>query len=399
MGAMSVLVSGRRSAVLVSLALAAATAAPLAAAPSAHAATCGTVVSATKNGATLPVNRIGTLCSPGGAGEGSDVSWSVWDGPSDSPSSNRDLGLASHADTYVITLDTGTILPRVTDTHGGDVTVRRAKQGDGHWYVTITAKPVLATGECNQSATPWTCPSVATRQWDGYLGGNITDYGTWEDEAQRNAFFGMDYASNIDAGSIPPQIVTDDAGAQMILLEFANSHYQQTPSTTVFKGQASIVIPNAFLKEVYEVDDPASLTTSGLAPVLTGSGSGTVSVTDIGGALKVTVTDMTFSKRNLKIHRGNIRPGKPGHLTAERQTAGKVKLSYTRAKARGSKIKGYTITCIAKSGPKHVVTVLDRRPNTTVTGLHTNTAYTCKVKARSKAGAGRWAKVGVDKRP
>ncbi len=395
MGGMSL----SRNAVVMSVVMAAATAAPLAVAPSAHAATCGTVVSATKNGANLPDNRIGTLCTPGADGASSDVSWQVWDGPADNPSSSIDLGLASHSDTYVITLDTGTILPRVTDTKGGSVSVSRAKQGDGHWYVTITAKPVLATGECNTTVSPWTCSSVATKQWDGYLGGSITDYGTWEDVAQRNAFFGMDYASNIDAGTIPPQIVADDEGAAMILLEFANSHFQMTPATTVFKGQASIVIPNAFLKEVYSIDDPASLTTGGLAPVLTGSGSGTVSVADIGGALKVTVTDMTFSKRLLKIHRGNIKPGKPTHLKADRKTAGKVKLTYDRAKARGSKIKGYTITCSAKSGPKHVLTVKDRKPATTVTGLHADTAYTCKVKARSKAGNGKAAKVKVSAKP
>jgi hypothetical protein len=76
-----------------------------------------------------------------------------------------------------------------------------------------------------------------------------------------------------------------------------------------------------------------------------------------------------------------------------------VKLTYDRAKARGSRVKGYTITCIAKSGPKHQVTVNDRRPSTTVTGLKAGIAYTCKVRARSAAGNGAWAKVGVAKKP
>jgi hypothetical protein len=192
--------------------------------------------------------------------------------------------------------------------------------------------------------------------------------------------------------------VKDGAGVQMILLEFANSHFQKTPATTVFKGAASIVIPNAFLKAVYGIDDPTSLTTAGLAPVLTGSGSGTVGVADIGGSLKVTVTDMTFSKRLLKIHRGNIKPARPTKLHADRKSATKVKLTYKRAKARGSKIKGYTITCIATSGPKHSITVKDRKPSTTVTGLHADTPYTCKVRARSKAGNGGWAKVKVAKK-
>src|SRR5262249_7324408 len=175
-----------------------------------------------------------------------------------------------------------------------------------------------------QSQTPWTGPTGATQQWDGSLGGSVTDYRSWEDEAQRNAFFGMDYSSNIDAGSIPPQIVPDSEGAQMILLEFANSHFLKTPSTTVFHGNASIVIPNGFLKEVYGIDDPTSLTSAGLDPSLS-SGSGTVTVVDTGSALRVDVTNLTFSKRNLKIHRGNIKPGKPGHLAADRTSAGQVK--------------------------------------------------------------------------
>jgi hypothetical protein len=167
----------------------------------------------------------------------------------------------------------------------------------------------------------------------------------------------------------------------------------------VFHGNVSIVIPNNFLKLVYGVDDPASLTSAGLDPDISGKGGGTVTVADLGTALRVDGTGLTFSKRNIKVHRGNIKPGKPGTLSADRMTAGKVKLSYVKAKSRGSKVRGYTATCIAKSGPKQVVTVNDRRPSTTVTGLHANTAYTCKVRARSKAGPGGWAKVQVAKKP
>lgn len=384
--------SARRTSLLLSAALTATTAGALAVAPTATAAACGTVLSATKNGAdALSVVRAHCFANDGAR----YVSWSV-----EAPGGGSDLGAAARDDTYVITIDTGTTVPRVSDTKGANVVVNRVKAGDGHWHVTVTAKPVLATAECTTNKTPWTCPEIATQQWDGYLAGQFTDYGTWENVRQREAFFGMDYSSNIDAGAIPPQIVKDPAsGADMIFLELANSHFLKSPSTTVFKGQVSVVIPNNFLRLVYEIDDPASLTTSGLKPTITGKGSGMVSVVDTGNALRVDVTDLTFSKRNVKVLRGNIKPGKPGRLSADRKNASAVKLSYDRAKARGSKVRGYIATCVAKSGPKHVVTVKDKRPSTTVTGLSAKTAYTCKVRARSKAGNGGWAKVGVTRKP
>ncbi|WP_084671448.1 fibronectin type III domain-containing protein [Sporichthya polymorpha] len=395
----------RRSAAVMATTLAVTGLAPLAAAPTAAAPTaataaCGSVVSATKNGAALDTSWISTICTPGADGASSDVGWNVWSGPAGEGGSSLELGAGARSDTYVITIDTGSIVPRVTDTKGTGVIVNRTPPSSGHphWRVTITAKPVLVTGGCDQGSVPWTCPSTAESQREGYLGGWVTDYGSWEDTAQRNAFLGMDYSSNIDAGSIPPQIVSDARGEQMILLELANSHFLQDGSTLV-KGGASVVIPNAFLKEVYGIDSPGSLTTAGLSPVITGSGSGSASVVDIGGALRVDLTNMTFSKRNVRIHRGKITPTKPGNLTSKRVSASAVKLTYAKSKARGSKIVGYTATCTAKTGRKHVVTVKDKAPSTKVTGLKARTAYTCKVWARSKAGKGATAKVSVAKRP
>lgn len=392
--------SASRAAVLLSTALAVGALTPLAAPAQAASCVDPVVESITRNGAPVPANRVQTICFNRDGAKGS--SWSIWSGDwADGGSgASLDLGAAARSDTYVLKLNVGKVIPRVSDAKGAGVTVLRERDGAGNWHVTITAKPVLATGDCNTGAVPWTCSEVATRQWDGYLGGGLTDYGTWEDAAQREAFFGMDYFSNIDAGAIPPDVVRDPgSGAQMIRLELANSHFLSSPSTTVFKGNVSVVIPNAFLREVYEVDDPGSLTTGGLKPVVTGTGSGSVSVVDTGSALRVDVTNLTFSQRNVKVLRGNIRPAKVTRLSADRVGAGKVKLTYDRARARGSKVRGYTITCIAKSGPKHKVTVNDRRPSTTVTGLHANTAYVCKVRARSAAGNGAWAKVGVARKP
>jgi hypothetical protein len=74
------------------------------------------------------------------------------------------------------------------------------------------------------------------------------------------------------ATGLPPEIVNDPTtGAPQLLVRLANPHFRQDGST-VFHGFAHQRIPNAFLREVYAIDSPATLTTSGLAPVVTGRG-------------------------------------------------------------------------------------------------------------------------------
>lgn len=373
---------------VLSLALGAAGLGALAAAPAATAAGCGTVLSATRNGADA-TSLVTTNCfSLDGANY---VSWGVA-----APGGGNDLGTAARGDAYVITIDTGTTIPRVTDTRGSDVTVSRLQTGDGHWHVRVSAKPVLLTEGCSNAATPWSCPAVATKEWDGYLGGQVTDYGTWADPAQRAAFFGMDYSSNIDLGTIPPQIVPDpDSDAEMLFIELAAPHLR-TDGSTVFIGDARIVIPNAFLKEVYEIDDPSSLTTLGLDPDLSGKGAGKSTVADIGGALQVDIAGLTFSQRDLTIARGTIAPARPKKLTTKRTSASTAKLGYAKAKSRGSKVTGYAITCSARTG-RHTVRAKDTKPATTVKRLRAGVAYDCKVRATSKAGKGSAATVKVKK--
>ena len=198
----------------------------------------------------------------------------------------------------------------------------------------------------------------------------------------------MDFNTNIDSTSIPPQIVKDpDSGAQMIQLDLANAHYLKSEPTKVFKGFAHVRLPNAFLKEVYEVDSPATLTAAGLAPT---TGSGTVTVTDTGSALAVDVENMTFSARRVKIKRGVITPRKPTSLAAKRTGANTAKLTFMAALPRGSKVTGHAARCVAVTGT-HVVTdkELDGPPQY-ISGLRRGVAYDCKVRGLSKAGPGAW---------
>jgi hypothetical protein len=339
------------------------------------------LASATRNGSSdLGGFKVDVSCSKLDGSQ--NVGWNVT-----TTEGAYDLGSGALDDTWKIKIRTGSVVPRVTATHGAGVSVTRTQDDSDRWYVEITAKPVLLLGECDQGVWPWTCPHTATQQWDGYLDGEITDYGSWEDAEQRAAFFGMDYSSDISAGSVPPEVVSDPrSGAQMIRLLLANPHY--TKGGALFRGNVKVRIPNAFLKTVYEIDAPATLTSAGLSPDLSGTGAGTVTVTDAGTALVVEGKDMTFSARSIKVHRGTIVPRKPTNVAAKRTGATTGKLTFTAATPRGSKVTGHLARCVARTGT-HVVT--DREyngPPQYISGLRRGVAYDCTVRGTSKAGPG-----------
>lgn len=216
-------------------------------------------------------------------------------------------------------------------------------------------------------------------------------YGAWDDVSQRAAMYGMDHVSNISAGSIPAEIVNDPAtGYQMLLFRLANPHFRMD-GTTVFLGNLHERIPNAFLKEAYGIDDPATLSGSGLvASVSGGTGGGTIAVTQesSGLAMLVDVTGMTFSTRTLRIKRGMITPAKPTGVVADRKGASKGTLSFVAPTPRGSKIVGFSARCVRGS---ETVTARGNASPVVVSGLHAGTSYSCKVRANSKAGPGAWS--------
>jgi hypothetical protein len=321
----------------------------------------------------------------GGSGGENLLLWSV-----SSIATGNDLGAAARTDVWVITIDTGSVIPRVIFTHGGAVAVTRTDDGDGTYHATITASPILLTGGCDQSAWPWTCDSPASQQWDGYLDGTITDYGSWDDVAQRSAMWGMNFATNVAATSLPPEITSDaTTGVDQLLIRLANAHLQ-SDGTTVFHGFVHLRIPNAFLRNAYGIDDPATLTSAGLDPELSGSGSGTVTVTPEadGAALLVDATNLTFSARTLRLHQGALKPHRPTQLTAKRKAAHRAKLRFHASTARGSKVTGYLARCVGGSDK-----VLAKRHGSPVKvkGLRAGVAYDCRVRATSKAGKSPWS--------
>jgi hypothetical protein len=355
--------------------------------PPASAVGCTTpcLVSATLDGADPgPGYKVTVLPNNPGGGE-HQVLWSVTTDTDD-----PDLGAAARTGVWVITIDTGTVIPRVMFTHGGAVSVTRTVDGGGTYHATITANPILLTGGCDQDPWPWTCDSPASQQWDGYLDGTITDYGSWDDDAQRSAMWGMNFATNVAATSMPPEITSDaTTGVDQLLIRLANAHLE-SDGITVFHGFVHLRIPNAFLRNAYGIDDPATLTSAGLDPELSGSGTGTVTVTPEadGTALLVDATNLTFSARTLRLHQGAIKPHRPTHLTAKRKAAHRAKLRFHASTARGSKVTGYKARCI---GGSDKVLAKGHASPVKVKGLRAGVAYDCRVRATSKAGKSPWS--------
>jgi hypothetical protein len=310
-------------------------------------------------------------------------------------------------DVWRIHLRLGTWTPRIVFLHGDDLTAKRINNGDGTFDLDITGSPahlttfVTSTGDggCDQSVWPWDCPETA----DGeryYWGADISDNGQWTDPDQREAFYGFDYATNIEATDIPPQVVNDSTtGLPQLLVNLANPHFY-TDGTTVFDGHVHMRIPNKFLRVVYGIDDPASMTSSGLSADYTGAdtSAGTTTISQDPGddAMLVDATGLRFSAKRLHVRVGNITPTRPRDVRAKRVAVHRGKIAFDRSHSRGSKVIGYTAKCVARTG-SDVETARGSDSPVVVRGLTAGVAYDCKIRARSKAGPSRWS--GVDRMP
>lgn len=325
-----------------------------------------------------------------------------------------DLGFGALGDTFSVTLDMGSLRPSILDGHARDATVTRTHLPSGY-RLTVAASPVTLSGQCDQSTSTWVCPEadVTTStdfnniQWDGYLDFWVDDASYISDPAIRSSLYGLDYFTNIAAGSLPPRIEDDPAtGAQYLKLELANRRFLED-GTTLVRGHAELRIPNAFLKQAYGVPDPASMNGSSLT--VSGPEAGAlVSVTQESGddAMRVLVDRLSFpdvhaadgvyrgaqarpgSRKVLKVRRGVITPRKVTLTSAQRLGPRKARLVSTRAKARGAKVRGYQARC---TSGRTTVKVTSKVRTLTVTGLEGGRSYRCQVRPLSKAGPGRWS--------
>jgi hypothetical protein len=306
---------------------------------------------------------------------------------------SADLGAADKAKTWSITLDMGTaFVPRVATGHGSHVTVTRSHPA--HYRIQVTGHPVTVTGDCNQAVWPWNCPSPPPKQWDGYFDGQITDYAVWDDAAQRDAMYGMDYFTNLAATSVPPEITHDPAtDMYQLLIRMANSHFLMD-GHTVFEGRSELRIPNAFLQTAYGVPNPALMTGSGLIGTVSGSSAtaGDVTIWQEAGndAMRVLLDGVTFSARTFTVRRGTITPTRPTSVHPRRMTYHRGRVRFEASQPRGARVSAYRVRCDVAHGTHFVRATASGSP-VVVKGLIQGRAYLCKVRALSKAGPSRWS--------
>ena len=270
------------------------------------------------------------------------------------------------------------------------------------WY------PVLAVGE---AALGWWLKRMpSTFGWDGYLDGQISDFGQWTDVAQREATYGMDYWTNVAATDVPPQVKEDPAnpGFYFLQVNLANRRFYED-GVTLVQGTGRMRIPNSFLQMAYGIPNPATMTGSSLVGTLSGSGSGTVAVyqNPSGTAMMVDFDTVGFpaattphakaaqaaatsSVRALRVKRGTIVPTRPRDVHARRVAAHRGKVLFDPASPRGARITGYQARCVRLNGTGPVVARASGSP-VVVTGLARGRAYDCRVRATSKAGPGSWS--------
>ena len=363
------------------------------------------VVSFTRNG-TAPPPELELLGIAVEEGADQRVSFSVFKNGGD----GFELGAAARSDTFSVTLDMGTWTPSIASGKGRDAEVVRQEVGSGH-LVTVTAKPVLVAGQCDQSAWPWRCPEadVVVKdpakfnnvQWDATWSVQVSNAGFVSDPKTQKSLYGLDYFYNFAATGIPPRVQfsgPDDAIASLEI-EVANRRYLDD-LTTLVNGHAEMRIPDTFLKYGYGISDPSSVTGSSLA--VSGPGSGaSVSITHEKDSVRVLIDGMTFpdamiadgelrqrpagaSAKVIKVERGVITPTKVGVSSTDRVAPGKGKVMAKKAHARGAKITGYQARC---TSGRAAVTARSKTRAVVVTGLRTGTTYQCKVRALSKAGS------------
>jgi hypothetical protein len=291
-----------------------------------------------------------------------------------------------YGDTWTFNINTGSTAPSTTFSRGRNVEVTRGGTATSH-TLQVQMQPVrMAYGACNSSGG---CPGLPTTLATGYLEGWVNDLSYVTDPGYAAAQRGFDLATNADWASTPPQL---DFDTNSIVLDVANAHFEPD-GTTVFVGEAEFRLPNAMLSGLYGVDDPASLTASAFR-VSTGSGPApTITVVVGTGEVNVDIDNMTFSKRKLKIT-GDMRPRAPRNVTVRRTGRTTATLRFLKALPRGSKVRGYRVTCSSRG---RIVRKSAVGSPVRLTGLSTS-LWRCNVRATSRAGLGRWASFRIPAR-
>lgn len=299
------------------------------------------------------------------------------------------LTTADVGHTYVVTMNTGNIKPRIVSGWGANGHATRYQNLSGDWISTISLKPVEMLMSCNNPSPPY-CPFTAA-PGDNRVQGQVSisdAYWYDSDPAVADHLDGLEQYSNINLFWYPPTITTSSTGVVTMDFLMENSHEDSTHTT--FQGQANVRLPNKVLREFYGIPNPETMVDGSFASTTT---SGTVSSYQETGddAWRIDVSAVTFSKQHLKLKRGTITPTRPTITRTTRVSATSGRIAYSLSKPRGAKVTGYDARCVSAGG--HVVTKTKTTPTSPISvgGLKRGTSYTCKVRARSKVGPSTWS--------
>jgi hypothetical protein len=291
--------------------------------------------------------------------------------------------------TYKVVLKTGSIKPRVVSGWGAQGHATRSQDSSGDWFSTVTLRPVRMLMSCNNPSEPY-CPFTASPPDDRIEAHVDINDASWysADPAEADKIDGLEQYSNINLFWYPPTITTSSTGVVTMDFLLENSH--EDASHVAFRGQANVRLPNKLLRLFYGIPAPETMVDGSFTSTTT-SGS-IASYQETGDdAWRIDLTGVTFSKQHLKLKRGVITPTRPTITKATRATATSAKLAYTLSKPRGARVTGYDARCVSPSG--QVVSRTKTVPTSPIVvgNLKRGTAYTCRVRARSKVGPGGWS--------
>jgi Fibronectin type III domain len=301
-----------------------------------------------------------------------------------------DLGSDEIGHVFTITLDFGSMVPRVVWGWADPASnpVVRAQQLDGSWQVTLRLMPVRRLQSCIDLGT-LTCPFTAAPddEIQAQLYGDVNDASWWgTTEADRDQLMGLNSFTNVDVTDEQPDIQIDPTtGTASMTIRMANAH--EDAGHNAFLGFQKIRLPNRMLRDVYGIPAPETMTPDSLASAVSG-GVGTIHTYQEAGddAMHVDVSNVTFSIHRLKVRRGTITPTRPKNVTGTRTGEHRARLAFDASSPRGARVTGYAVHC-ATSGS--TADASGKSSPIVVTGLKKGTAYTCYVRAKSKAGSSR----------
>jgi hypothetical protein len=307
------------------------------------------------------------------------------------------FGDVDPADTYELTVRTGTIHPRELygNVRNVDMTVGTDSTG---WYFTISFQPtplhhVGYNGDTRTCTIDGGCGDntwEASLDYDGFVTGYVTDLQSSGLSASEIGWrTGMVRAYNAQ-----DENTYYDPDLNSLVIQLANPHLTGTGAPAT--GSYQMFFPTSYMVNVMNVPDPSSLT-SGSFVVTRGTGDSSIpvpfAVTQQPGGVRVTIAGITYSRPTYRIHPKPRVPGKP-RITGVKKLTGAARSSFLPPYADGNrKVDLYQAACRKNSTVPFKFKTGTKSP-ITVTALPTGTVY-CQVRAHNSIGWGPWGKAAA----